>query len=234
MTHRPNLSFTHRGLAAALALAAAAGAAQAGRLQVSVTTPDGKPAADVAVLLTPTAAWAAQPLPEPAVIAQQNIRFQPFVTVVPVGATVRFVNKDRYDHHVRSQPGGPLGNIAPAKQFEFRMAGTGSGKEPTSADLRMDVPGSVALGCHLHGSMRGHVLVSTTPWHAVTDEKGQAVIDGVPDGQAELKLWHPDQLTEQAATRVQVGSQAAVESKLNFAPRRRPGAGAAAGDTPRY
>jgi plastocyanin len=221
-----------RSLAAAFALAAAS--TQAARLQISVSTPDGKPASDVAVLLTPTAAWGSQPLPEPAVIAQQNIRFQPFITVVPVGGTVRFVNKDRYDHHVRSQPGGPLGNIAPAKQFEFRMAGTAAGKEGTPAELKMDVPGSVALGCHLHGSMRGHVLVSTTPWYAVTDDKGQAVIDGVPDGQAELKVWHPDQLTEQAMTRVQVGSQASAEAKLNFAPRRRPGAGAGAGDTQRY
>lgn len=232
MTHRPIRSPLLRSLTAAAALAAAAGV-HAGRLQVSVTTPDGKPAADVAVLVQPTAAWAAQPLPEPAVIAQQNIRFQPFITVVPVGGSVRFVNRDRYDHHVRSQPGGPLGNIPPAKQFEFRMAGTG-GKEATPAELKMDVPGSVALGCHLHGSMRGHVLVSTTPWYAVTDDKGQAVIDGLPDGQAELKLWHPDQLTEQAMTRVQVGSQASAEAKLNFAPRRRPAAGAGAGDMQRY
>ncbi|NRF70834.1 plastocyanin [Aquincola sp. S2] len=195
--------------------------AQAGQVQVSVTAPDGQPVADVAVMVHPTAAWAAQPLPEPVLIAQRNIRFAPFVTVVPVGATVRFVNQDRFDHHVRSQPGGPLGNVPPAKQFEFRMAGAAGGKDGTAADLKMDVPGIVALGCHLHGSMRGHVVVSTTPWYAVTDDKGVATIANVPDGQVEVKLWHPEQLTEQAATRVQVAGNANADTKLNFAPRRR-------------
>lgn len=207
---------------------ALAGAAQ---LQVTVTTPDGKPAADVAVLVQPTAAWTPQPLPEPAVIAQQNIRFAPFVTVVPVGGTVRFVNKDRYDHHVRSQPGGPLGNVAPAQQFEFRMAGVVSGKQPSQADQKLEVPGSIALGCHLHGSMRGHVLVSSTPWYAVTDDKGLATINNVPDGQVEVKLWHPDQLTDQASSRIQAAGNMSTEAKLNFAPRRRAAATSATSAT---
>ena len=199
----------------------ATSAASAAQLQVTVTTPDGKPAADVAVLVQPTAAWPAQTPPEPVVIAQQNIRFTPFVTVVPVGATVRFINKDRYDHHVRSQPGGPLGNVAPAQQFEFRMAAAVSGKPPSQADQKLEVPGTIALGCHLHGSMRGHVLVSGTPWYAVTDDKGVATITNVPDGQVEVKLWHPDQLTDQASNRVQAAGTMATEAKLNFAPRRR-------------
>lgn len=205
-------------LVAGLCLASLASAAQ---LQVTVTTPDGKPAPDVAVLVQPAAAWAAQPLPEPALIVQQNIRFQPFLTVVPVGGSVRFLNKDRYDHHVRSQPGGPLGNVAPAQQFEFRMAGASGGKEAPPAELKLDTPGSIALGCHLHGSMRGHVLVSSTPWYAVTNDKGVATIANVPDGQVDLKLWHPDQLTEQAATRVQAAGTLNAEAKLNFTPRRR-------------
>ena len=214
---------TRLALAASLAslgllFSALAGAAQ---LQVTVTTPDGKPAADVAVLVQPTAAWTPQPLPEPVVIAQQNIRFTPFVTVVPVGGTVRFVNKDRYDHHVRSQPGGPLGNVAPAQQFEFRMAGLVAGKQPSQADQKLEVPGSIALGCHLHGSMRGHVLVSSTPWYAVTDEKGVATIANVPDGQVDVKLWHPDQLTDQPGNRVQAAGTMNTEAKLNFSPRRR-------------
>ncbi len=221
-------------LASATALAFAGllccGLASAAQLQVTVTTPDGKPAADVAVLVQPTAAWSQQPLAEPAVIAQQNIRFVPFLTVVPVGGTVRFVNRDRYDHHVRSQPGGPLGNVAPAKEFEFRMAAVKNGKEAPPAELKLDVPGSIVLGCHLHGSMRGHVLVSGTPWYGVTDDKGVATIANVPDGQVELKLWHPDQITDQAPQRLQAAGTMATEAKLNFAPRRRAAAPASTYD----
>jgi plastocyanin len=204
-----------------------AAAAMAAPLQVSVTGADGKPAPDVVVLLTPSAAWPAQPLPEPAVIAQKDIRFLPYVTVVPVGATVRFVNKDSFDHHVRSQPGGPLGTIAPAKQFEFRMPAVANGKE-SMAELKLDVPGSIVLGCHLHGSMRGHVFVASTPWAAVTDANGKAAFAEVPEGQADLRLWHPDQLAEQPAARVQLGAQVTkTDAKLNFTPKppRRPAKG---------
>lgn len=195
-------------------------AALAAQLQVTVLNAEGKPAADVAVLVQPTAAWTPQPLPEPVVIAQQNIRFVPYVTIVPVGATVRFINRDRYDHHVRSQAGGPLGNVAPAQQFEFRMAGA-KGDKQSSADLKLDTAGQIALGCHLHGSMRGHLLVSVTPWFGVTDDRGQVTVANVPDGQVELKLWHPDQITDQAAVRVQASGTQQAEARLNFSPRRR-------------
>lgn len=203
------------------ALAALTTLAQAGSLQVTVLGSDGKPAADVAVQAIPAAAWTPQPPGEPVRIVQRNIRFVPFVSVVPVGGTVRFVNRDRYDHHVRSQPGGPLGNVAPAQQFEFRMAAFKGDKEAT-ADLKMDTPGVIALGCHIHGSMRGHVLVTTTPFVAVTDEQGRATLAGVPDGQLELRLWHPEQLADQAPLRLQLAGDQAAEAKINFAPRRRP------------
>lgn len=194
-------------------------AASAAPLQISVIGADGKPAPDVVVLVTPTAAWSPQPLPEPAVIAQKDIRFVPYVSVVPVGASVRFVNKDGFDHHVRSQPGGPLGTVAPAKQFEFRMPAAAHGKE-SGADLKLDVPGSIVLGCHLHGSMRGHLFVSSTPWAAVSDAQGKAVFADVPEGQADVKLWHPDQLAEQAGMQVQLGAQATkADARLNFTPK---------------
>jgi plastocyanin len=209
-------------LAAALALGAAS--AVAGTVQVTVTAADGKPAADTVVLVQPKGAWSAQPLPAPAQIAQKDVRFVPYVTVIPVGGTLRFfVNEDKFDHHVRSLPGGPLGTIAPAREFEIRLPAARAGTKPHSSDLKVEVPGVIALGCHLHGSMRGHVFISSTPWFAVTDANGKATIAGVPDGEAELRLWHPDQLAEQSATAVQVAAAgpASAQAKLNFAPRHR-------------
>ena len=197
------------------------GLAHAATVQMSITGADGKPATDTVVLVQPTGSWASQALPPVAVIEQKDIRFAPYVTVVPVGASVRFVNLDNFDHHVRSQPGGPLGSIAPAKEFEFRLPTKRKGNN-TSPELKLDVAGSVLLGCHLHNSMRGHLLISNTPWFAVTDDQGKVRINGVPDGQAEIKLWHPDQLQEQPPQRVQVAATVSAEGKLNFTPRRRP------------
>jgi plastocyanin len=203
-------------------LLAAALPALAGTVQVTVVSADGKPVADTVVLVQPTASWSPQPLPAPAVVAQKDIRFVPYVTVIPVGGTIRFINEDSFDHHVRSLPGGPLGTVAPAREFEIRMPAVAHGRKST-ADLKIDLPGVIVLGCHLHGSMRGHVLVSVSPWYAVTDAQGHAVIDGMPDGQAELKLWHPDQLVDQGTTRVQVAAAGptVAEAKLNFTPKRR-------------
>ncbi len=210
---------TLAGLAALLFTAAAG--AWAGTVQLTVLNAEGRFAPDTVVLVQPTATWAAQPLPPTAVIEQQDIRFAPYVTVVPVGGSVRFVNLDNFDHHVRSQPGGPLGSIAPAKEFEFRLPAKRKGNN-TSPELRLDVAGSVLLGCHLHNSMRGHLFISNTPWYGVTDDQGRVRIEGVPDGQVEVRLWHPDQITEQPTVRLQVQGTVASENKLNFTPRRRP------------
>ena len=189
-------------------------------MQVMVVSADGKPVADTVVMVQPVVAGSATAAPAPVVIAQKNIRFQPTVSVVPVGGTLRFVNQDSYDHHVRSLPGGPLGTVAPAKQFDLRIPPASGGRQP-SQDVKVDTAGVIALGCHLHGSMRGHVYVSPTPWAAVTDAQGRVTIEGVPEGAAELRLWHPEQLVDQPVQRVQVaaGSSPALNGQLNFAPK---------------
>jgi plastocyanin len=204
----------------AAALAVSSFMASAGTVQVTVTGADGKPAANVVVQLRPAVAWTPRPAPPVAVVTQQDIRYEPFVTVVPKGGSVRFVNRDAYDHHVRSLAGGPLGSVAPAKQIDIRM-GPAKGGNDSSADVVMDQAGAIVLGCHLHGSMRAHILVADTPWSAVSDAAGRVRIDGVPDGAAELRVWHPDQLTEQAVQALQVGAASSAESKLNFTPRTR-------------
>lgn len=196
-------------------------AAAAATFQITVTGADGRPAADTVVLLLPATPGPPPPLPETAVIVQKDTRFVPYVTAVPLGSTVRFTNRDSYDHHVRSQPGGPLGSVAPAKQFEFRLA-RARGNVETSAELKADVAGTVLIGCHLHNSMRGHLFISSTPWFAVTDDNGHATVTGVPDGAAELRVWHPDQLVDQPSTRVQLAGTLSSESRLNFTPRKRP------------
>jgi len=198
-------------------------AAHAAEVQVYVTTPDGRPAPDTVVVVMPQATGAAPP-PATAmpVVEQRDIRFQPYVTAVTLNTTVRFINRDRFDHHVRSIPGGPLGSIASPKDFEFRLAAARGGVEPAH-ELKMDAPGAIALGCHLHGSMRGHIYVSPTPWVAVTNAAGRATVAGVPEGAAELRLWHPDQLVAQAQVPVQIaGGTPSVQAKINFSPRRRP------------
>ena len=126
-------------------------------------------------------------LPDPSVAIQ--------VTVVAPGSTVRFTNQDRWDHHVRGTPASPAGN-ATAVNFELRLAGKPEGKAAHFADVRLDTPGVVLLGCHLHGSMRGHIFVADSAWTLKTDADGIARFAGVPDGAAQLRVWHAEQLVD--------------------------------------
>ena len=217
------------------------GTANAGTVAVTVTDKDGKPVPDVVVLVESASKTVALPAPAPVVIAQEGLRFVPFLTVVPAGSTLRFVNRDGYDHHVRSTPSGPLGATPSVANFELRLdAADGAAASPnddykspgaarkrggsSSADVKTDKPGAIGLGCHIHASMRGQVYVSGTPWFGKTDANGSISIDGVPDGAAEVSLWHPDQLQEQPVVRVQVSAAPAkAAAQLNFTPRRRRG-----------
>lgn len=210
------------GLTALMALMAlTAPAAQAATLTVQVQRADGSVAGDTVVQVTPVGAWTPPDAGAPVVLNQKDMRFEPYVVAVPMGGTLRLTNQDRYDHHVRSMAGGPLGNVPPAKTFEVRLPGFAKGALST-ADVKMDgSAGTITLGCHIHGSMRGHVYVSASPWVAVSDDRGQVVLQGVPEGAVDLKVWHPDQLLDTPAQRLQVSGDQSATARLNFNPRKR-------------
>lgn len=175
--------------------------ASAGNVQIQVLDRDGKPAPDAVVVVYPGAATGAPPglLQASPTIEQEKMRFVPAVTVVPAGATVRFTNQDRWDHHVRGNPTGVAVAAAPGAEgsnFELRLAGKTEGKPANFADVKLDAPGVVLLGCHLHGSMRGHVFVTDSAWTLKTDNDGIARFPAVPDGAAQVRVWHAEQLVD--------------------------------------
>lgn len=186
------MTFRNLLLQAALSLAATH-AAFAGALEVSVLDKDGKPTpnAVVVVLASGTGAPAA---PRETVIVQQNMRFQPQVSLVAVGAKARFVNNDLWEHHVRSSAAGAM-QFGTEGGFELRMDGKVEGKPAKTADAVFDKPGAVLLGCHLHGSMRGYVYVTDSPWVGLTNGEGVVTLQ-VPSGPITIKVWHPDQLVD--------------------------------------
>jgi plastocyanin len=218
-------------------LLAAAATTQAGTIQVTVTDRDGRPAADVVVIIDAPGKTAPASAAAVAQITQEGSRFVPALTVVSVGSTLRFINRDGYDHHVRALPSGPLGSIAPVKTFELRLDAAddgapsdgykpqpakGKGNAVRSADVKVEQAGPIGLGCHIHASMRGQVYVSPTPWFGKTDAQGVATIDNVPDGTAQVSLWHADQLQDQSVQSVQSSATPAkVNAVLNFTPQQR-------------
>lgn len=209
-----------------IALSTFAMAASAGSLTVSVIDRDGKPVPDAVVVVIPTnkSAQPKAPLPMQAGINQEKMQFIPAVTVVPVGAKVRFSNSDPWDHHVRSSPAG-MGQFNTTNAgFELRLEGKPDGKPAKTSDVTMDKPGvmgATLLGCFIHGSMRGYVYVSDSPWAVKTGADGMATFDDLPDGVAQIKLWQADQLIDVPTQSTTVSAAAAKNTfQLTIVPRR--------------
>ena len=209
------------------ALLAFSAAAQAGKLVVSVLDRDGKPVQDAVVVVSPAnkSALPKTPMAAQATVNQEKMQFIPAVTVVPVGAKVSFVNNDPWDHHVRSSPAG-MGQFSAANAgFEMRLEGKPDGKPAKTSEVTLDkagVLGATLLGCFIHGSMRGYLYASESPWAAKTSSEGIAAFEDLPEGTAQVKVWQADQLIDIAPQQVTVGAVLAKNvMQLTVVPRRR-------------
>lgn len=204
----------------------AAAASQAADLTVTVLDRNGKPLADAVVLVDSGVQGARPPMVMEANIAQEKLRFAPTVTVVGLGAKVNFSNLDTWDHHVILGLMGAGGvYVDPGQNTQFRLAGRVAAKPPASDSKVLNQPGAYLLGCHIHGSMRGHIYVADTPWAKLGGEDGKAVLQGLPEGPARVRIWHPDQLVDGAPTEVKVaanGSAVSITTQIAPARRKRP------------
>jgi plastocyanin len=203
-----------------------AGWASAGNLVVSVIDKEGKPVTDAVVIVIPANKTVLPKiaLPLDASITQEKMQFLPAVTLVQVGAKVRFVNNDSWDHHVRSSPAG-MGQFNTSNAgFELRLEGKSEGKPAKPTDITLDKAGALGatlLGCFIHGSMRGYVYASPSPWASKTSAEGLAIFEDLPDGAAQIKVWQADQLLDLAPQTTTVGQTLAKSVvQLSVVPRR--------------
>ena len=201
--------------------------AAAGSLAVSVVDKDGKPVMDAVVVITPAnkGVLPKTPLPAQVTIAQEKMQFIPAVSLVPVGAKIQFINNDPWDHHVRSSPAGMGQFNATNAGFELRLEGKTDGKPAKPTEISIDkagVIGSTLLGCFIHGSMRGYVFASESPWAAKTGADGLAIFEDLPDGVAQIKVWQADQLIDLPTQQTTISATPAKSNlQLSVVPRRR-------------
>ena len=209
------------------ALASASTWALAGNLLVSVVDKEGKPVADAVVVVSPAnkSVLPRTALPTQATIRQEKMQFIPAVTLVPVGARVSFVNNDPWDHHVRSSPAGMGQFNASHAGFELRLEGKSEGKAAKPSEVVLDksgVLGATLMGCFIHGSMRGYIYASESPWAAKTLQDGTASFEDLPEGTAQVTVWQADQLIDVAPQPYAVtASPGKISVQLNVVPRRR-------------
>jgi len=183
--------------------------AQAGGLETMVTTPDGKAVEDAAVVLEPIPANLPRPPSHRATasIEQKNRDFVPYLTIVRVGTSIDFPNRDPIKHHVYS--------FSAAKHFEIKLY---AGKP--ARPVVFDKLGEVALGCNIHDWMEAYVLVVNSPYFAKTAANGHAAITNVPAGRYSLRYWHPRQKASLPPREIEISATPVkLEQVMNVAPR---------------
>jgi plastocyanin len=146
-----------------------------------LVNPSGEPMPDLVVYLQ--ANKAAQTalidkISPPVEIHQQDKQFTPYITVMQKGHELQFVNDDDITHHIYSAAG--------PKRFSFKLK-----KDSGTDSIVFDQVGHISMGCNVHDWMSGHLLVVDTPYFAITDERGEAEFDAIPDADYTLTTWHP-------------------------------------------
>ena len=124
------------------------------------------------------------------VMDQAKMTFVPHVIVVQMGTTVEFLNSDPVGHNVY-WPG-----ISGNKKLAHNL---GTWPKGEKKPFQFNDPGVVPLLCNVHPEMSGYIVVSPTPYFAVTDKSGNYEIKNVPPGKYTIKTWSEDgKVTTQA------------------------------------
>jgi len=114
-----------------------------------------------------------------------------------VGTTVDFLNSDPVGHNVYWP------SISGNKKLAHNL-GTWPKGERKSFEFN-DV-GAAGLLCNVHPEMNGYIVVSPTPYFAVTDKSGNYEIKNVPAGKYTLKTWSEDGKVTTQAVEVAAGA----------------------------
>lgn len=108
---------------------------------------------------------------------QEHCLFTDRVLVVPEKAKVEFANSDKVAHNV---------NLKAVKNTGFNKTIAGGEKVDWIAEREERIP----VECNVHPWMKGWLVVTDAPYHAVTDDKGHFKIENVPAGEYKVKVWH--------------------------------------------
>ena len=189
------------------ALALALPAAHAGTFLGVASDRDALALTNVVVSLKPIGRAAPATAAQEITVSQENATFKPYISVIRMGSSVVFANRDNMEHHIKS--------FSSSKPFEIAVHKPGD----TPAPIRFDKEGAVVAYCILHDWMRAYIYVADTPWYALTAaSSGIARIENVPAGDYEATAWHPDlgQYKPPLVQKVTIGATGASEATFKF------------------
>lgn len=167
-----------------------AGAGRAGDIKGKVSVQGIKSAEHIAVYVDAIPDKKFDPPAAKPVIDQTKMTFNPHVLVVQAGTTVDFLNNDPVGHNVYWP------SISGNKKLAHNLGTWPKGEKKSFQFTDVGVAG---LLCNVHPEMNAYIVVSPTPYFAVTDKNGNYEIKNVPPGKYTLKTWSEDgKVTTQA------------------------------------
>lgn len=169
-------------IAAGLVLALA-GAAKANEIKGKVSVQGIKSAENIAVYVDAIPDKKFDAPKEPIVIDQRKMAFIPHVVAVQQGTTVEFLNSDPVGHNVYWP------SVSGNKKLAHNL---GTWPKGEKKPFQFNDVGVASLLCNVHPEMSGYVVVSPTPYFAVTDKDGNFEIKNIPAGKYTLKTWSED------------------------------------------
>lgn len=119
------------------------------------------------------------PLPEPMVLDQKGCRYEPHVFGIMVGQELKVTNSDSTGHNINAQPKNNQG---------FNIGQPGKGMEFTKTFGTREL--MFKIKCDIHSWMGSYCTVLDHPFFATTDQMGNFVIAGLPDGEYVISTWH--------------------------------------------
>jgi plastocyanin len=174
-----------------------AGASLGGDIKGKVSVQGIKSAENIAVYVDAIPDKKFDPPSAKPVIDQTKMTFVPHVTVVLVGTTVEFLNSDPVGHNVYWP------SISGNKKLAHNL---GTWPKGDKKSFQFNDVGVAGLLCNVHPEMNGYVVVSPTPYFALTDKNGNYEIKNVPPGKYTLKTWSEDGKVTTQAVEVAAGA----------------------------
>lgn len=138
---------------------------------------------------------------DPVVVDQRKMTFVPHVVAVQQGTTVEFLNSDPVGHNVYWP------SISGNKKLAHNL---GTWPKGEKKPFQFNDLGVASLLCNVHPEMSGYVVVTPTPYFAITDKDGNFEIKNIPAGTYTLKTWSEDGKPTAQAVDVS-GATASVE-----------------------
>jgi plastocyanin len=133
---------------------------------------------------------------------QKGCDYVPHVLAFEAGSTVNIVNSDGILHNIHTYS---------EKNPSFNMA---QPKFKKVIKQKVDQAEVIKVTCDAHGWMHGWWVATDTPYFAVTDDKGNYSIAGVPPGDYTVQVWQEKLGTEDQKASVKDGATATTNFSL--------------------